>query len=72
MNALLDPRVQLAFAENMGYAPTVTNCTLPEELDARIGFTQDELSRIKPVDADYIFENDGEWLEKWNKEFIAE
>ena len=72
MNALLDPRVQLAFAENMGYAPTVVNCELPQELNDRIGFTEDELSRTKPADAVYIYENDSVWLEKWNKEFIAQ
>lgn len=72
MNALLDPRVQLAFAENMGYAPTVVNCELPQELSDRIGFTEDELSRTKPADAVYIYENDSVWLEKWNKEFIAQ
>lgn len=72
MNALLDPRVQMAFAEHMGYAPTVDNCQLPQELNDTIGFTQDELERTKPVDAEYIYENDGVWLEKWNKEFIAQ
>src|SRR5690606_17335485 len=32
LNAMLDPRAQLAFAETMGYAPTIVNAGLPAAL----------------------------------------
>jgi putative spermidine/putrescine transport system substrate-binding protein len=72
LNALLDPRAQEGFAKNMGYAPTITNCELPSELSETIGFDDDEISRVKAVDPNYIAENDASWKNKWDREFIAE
>ena len=70
VQALLDPRVQEGFANEMKYAPTVTNCTLTDEVQEAISFTEEEQQRIKMVPPEYVLENDNVWLERWNKEFL--
>lgn len=70
VQALLDPRVQEGFANEMKYAPTVNNCTLTPEVQENISFTAQEQERIKMVPSSYVFDNDGVWLERWNKEFL--
>ncbi|USQ77830.1 ABC transporter substrate-binding protein [Ornithinimicrobium cryptoxanthini] len=70
LNGLLDPEGQTQFAENMGYAPTVTETTLGDERAEAVDFTPDEQSRIQPLDISYIAENDADWGDLWQQEFI--
>jgi len=69
MNAMLDPRAQRAFAEVMGYAPTVRNAGLPPELQQAVGFTGAELDRLVQVDFDLLMKHKSELLDYWNKDF---
>lgn len=71
MNALLEPAGQVHFAEAMGYAPTVRNASLPPELQASVGFTEQELSRIRPYNLKALATQRGACLDFWNKEFKA-
>lgn len=71
LNALLEPDAQAGFAEKMGYAPTVKDANLPKDLQETIAFTEEELKRIKPLDLNYVAQNDPRWKEKWDKEFIG-
>ncbi|MBS0244617.1 MAG: hypothetical protein JSS20_20795, partial [Proteobacteria bacterium] len=38
------------------------------ELNARIGFTPDEVKKLVDIDADYLNKNDVELKEWWDKE----
>lgn len=69
LNAMLDPKAQRAFAETMGYAPTVSNAGLPPELQQAVGFSGPELDRLVQVDFDLLMKNKGALLDFWNKEF---
>ncbi|MFF7058569.1 ABC transporter substrate-binding protein [Achromobacter spanius] len=70
LNAMLDPQGQIGFAEKMGYAPTVTNASLPENLK-RVGFTEAEVKLLKAYDLKGLTEGKADMLEFWNKEFKA-
>jgi putative spermidine/putrescine transport system substrate-binding protein len=70
LNAMLDPQGQIAFAEKMGYAPTVTNATLPEPLK-RVGFSEAEVKLLHAYDLKGLTEKKADILEFWNKEFKA-
>ena len=67
--AMLDPRAQIAFAEKMGYVPTVSNAQLRAELDKQINFTEAEKERMLKPDYGYIIANQSSMLEMWNKTF---
>jgi putative spermidine/putrescine transport system substrate-binding protein len=69
LNAMLDPRAQLAFAQTMGYAPTVTNAALPPSLQQAVGFSAAELQRIVAVDFALVMKHKSEMLEFWTKDF---
>ncbi|AOB31537.1 ABC transporter substrate-binding protein [Bordetella sp. H567] len=69
LNAMLDPRAQRAFAETMGYAPTVSNAALPPELQQAVGFSGAELERIVPVDFALVMKHKGQMLDFWNRDF---
>jgi putative spermidine/putrescine transport system substrate-binding protein len=71
LNAMLDPRSQHAFAESMGYAPTITNANLPPSLQQAVGFSGKELERIVPVDFAMLMKHKTEMLDFWNKDFRA-
>ena len=71
MNAMLDQKGQAGFAEKMGYAPTVDNAQLSDELKSTIDFTEDEAARIKAPDLKYIAENNAKWKEKFEKEILS-
>lgn len=68
-NALLDPQGQQQFARAMGYAPTVRNAGLPPDLQARVGFTEEELKRIHRYDLKVLYETKNACLDFWNKSF---
>src|SRR5690606_6201474 len=69
LNALLEPSAQRYFAEHMGYAPTVKNAGLSEELLERVGFTDEELGRIKNYDVSNLNATMSTCVDFWNKEF---
>lgn len=69
LNAMLDPRAQLAFGATMGYAPTVKNAHLPPDLQATVGFTDAEISRLAHLDYATIAAQKPGLLDYWNKDF---
>lgn len=69
LNAILDPSVQRAFAETMGYASTTQNAGLSPELQRAVGFSGPEMARLVPVDLDVLMKNKSGMLDFWNKEF---
>jgi putative spermidine/putrescine transport system substrate-binding protein len=69
LNAMLDPAAQRAFAETMGYAPTIRNAGLPPSLQQAVGFTNNELERLIPVDFEVLMKNKTAMLDFWNKDF---
>ena len=69
LNAMLDPRAQLGFADRMGYVPTVTDAALPPDLMAQIGFSPEDQARFKTYDYEYVATNAQAMLDFWNKEF---
>ena len=71
LNALLDQRPQIGFAEVMGYAPAVGGIQLPEKIRNSIGFSEEEMKRIKPIDLVYVGKNDAKWKEQWDKKIIS-
>jgi putative spermidine/putrescine transport system substrate-binding protein len=71
LNAMLNPAAQRAFAESMGYAPTIQNAALPPELQRAVGFSAAEMERMVTVDLDLLTKNKNGILDFWNKEFRA-
>jgi putative spermidine/putrescine transport system substrate-binding protein len=69
LNAALDARAQIAFADRMGYAPTVTDARLPPELAAEISLTPEQQAKLRTPDYDYIARNQSALIDFWNKEF---
>lgn len=69
LNAMLDPRAQIGFAETMGYAPTVKNANLPPSLQQSVGFTPAELDRMVKLDYARFTADKPALLDFWNKEF---
>jgi putative spermidine/putrescine transport system substrate-binding protein len=69
MDALLDPLAQKAFAERLGYLPTVDNGEINPELQALIGFSEAEQNRLWQPDLDFIMQNQASLLDTWNRVF---
>jgi putative spermidine/putrescine transport system substrate-binding protein len=69
LDALLDPRPQMDFAKNMGYAPTVDDVTLEPSLAARVMFEPEVQSSFILQDQDYLAKADAGLQEWWNKVF---
>ena len=69
LNAVLDPAPQAKFAEMMGYAPTVSNVTLPPELARRVTYTPEQQAAFLKQDHEYLATNDAALQEWWNKTF---
>jgi putative spermidine/putrescine transport system substrate-binding protein len=69
LNALLEPKAQLGFAQDLGYAPTISNAGLPPELQQSVGFSSAELDKLVQVDFDVLMKNKQALLDFWNKEF---
>lgn len=72
LNAMLDPAGQVEFASKMGYVPTVSNAELSEDVQNTIAFSEEELSRIYPIDLEYITEHYADWKEKFDREFASQ
>jgi len=71
LDAMLQPQAQTAFADRMGYLPTVTDATLPPEIAQQISLTEAEQARLRAPDYDYLLRAHGEILDFWNKQFKA-
>lgn len=71
LNAMLDPKAQIAFADKMGYVPTVKDAKLPAELSQQINLTEAERSRLLQPDYAYATQKNSEILDFWNKQFKA-
>jgi len=71
LNAMMAPPAQENFAVDMGYNPTVTNAKVADDLQKRIGFTDDEKKRLVDLDYGYMGKNDVAFQDWWNKSFKA-
>lgn len=71
LNAMLDSKAQIAFADKMGYVPTVKDASLPPELAQQINLTEAERARLLQPDYDYGMKNNAQILDFWNKQFKA-
>jgi putative spermidine/putrescine transport system substrate-binding protein len=69
LNAMLDPRAQVRFAERMFFAPTVEDASVDAELMKNIGFTEAQQAKFNAPDFDYMAKNTSQLLDFWNKEF---
>ncbi|MGB9366081.1 MAG: extracellular solute-binding protein [Xanthobacteraceae bacterium] len=69
MDAMLEKSAQENFAIDMGYNPTVTNAVVAPQLKERIGFTNEEESRLVDLDYAYLAKNDAALKEWWDKVF---
>jgi putative spermidine/putrescine transport system substrate-binding protein len=71
MNAMLEKQAQENFAVDMAYNPTVTNATVADDLKKRIGFSAEEVKRLKDLDYAFLAKNDAAMKEWWDKVFKA-
>ncbi|HJQ55590.1 MAG TPA: extracellular solute-binding protein [Vineibacter sp.] len=69
LNAMLEPSAQEGFAVDMGYNPTVKNAKVASDVQQRIGFTEEEVKRLKDLDYGYLSKNDTAFKEWWDKTF---
>lgn len=71
LNAMLDPKAQIAFAAKMGYVPTVKDAKLPEDLAKQISLTEAQQAKLHPLDYGYMQQQQAALTDFWNKEFKA-
>lgn len=71
LDAMLDPKSQIGFAERMGFAPTVTSAKLPPELEARVTLSEADRAKLLKPDYGYLMRSQPEVLDFWNKQFKA-
>jgi putative spermidine/putrescine transport system substrate-binding protein len=71
LNAMLDPGAQVAFAQRMGYVPTVRDAVLPDDIAKQISLTEAQQANLKSLDYAYMQRETGSNLDFWNKEFKA-
>ena len=69
LNAVLEPKPQEDFIEDMGYSPTVANVNPSGAMAKRIGFTPEEMKRLLVQDYEYLAKNDSQLREWWDKVF---
>lgn len=71
LNASLEPQAQVAFAQKMGYAPTVSNAQLPPELAQKLTFSAEEQAKLKSPDYGYVAKESQNLKQWWDREFLA-
>lgn len=71
LDAMLDARAQLGFADKMGYGPTVTNAQLPADLLGAISFTPEQQKAFRTPDYAYQAGQAAAMLDFWEKQFKA-
>ncbi|TCT10269.1 ABC transporter substrate-binding protein [Paralcaligenes ureilyticus] len=69
INATLEPKAQIAFAQHMGYIPPMTANVLPAKLAERVAIPDSEIKNVKIRDYDYLLKNDSQLQNWWNKVF---
>ena len=69
LDAMLDPKAQIAFADKMGYVPTVSDAVLPEDIAKQVSLSESDRARLLKPDYKYHTERMPRTLEFWNKEF---
>ncbi len=69
LNAMLDPKAQIAFADKMGYVPTVTDAPLPEDLAKQVSLSEADRAKLLKPDYKYQAERMQRTLDFWNKQF---
>ncbi|MDB5374612.1 MAG: extracellular solute-binding protein [Belnapia sp.] len=69
LDAMLDPRAALGFAERMGFLPTTADTPLPAALAAEIGLTPAQQAALRVPDFDYLARSNTATLDFWNREF---
>jgi putative spermidine/putrescine transport system substrate-binding protein len=69
LNAMLDPKAQIAFADKMGYVPTVTDAALPEDLAKQVSLSEADRAKLLRPDYKYYAERSPRTLDFWNKQF---
>jgi len=69
LDAMLAASAQEGFAVDMGYNPTVTDAKVPDDVQKRIGFTDEEKKRLVDLDYGYMAKNDAAFQDWWNKSF---
>lgn len=69
LDAMMESGAQENFAIDMGYNPTVTNAKVAPELNQRIGFTPEEVSKLVDLDYAFMTERDVEMKDWWDKTF---
>jgi putative spermidine/putrescine transport system substrate-binding protein len=69
LNAMLDPKAQIAFADKMGYLPTVSDAVLPEDIAKQVSLSEADRARLLKPDYKYLTERSQRTLDFWNKQF---
>jgi putative spermidine/putrescine transport system substrate-binding protein len=69
LNAMLDPAAQIAFADKMGYVPTVKDAVLPDDLAKQVSLAEAERARLLKTDYAYTMARTNQTLDFWNKQF---
>lgn len=69
INAMLEEAPQVAFAEQMGYAPTNSEVELDPALAALVDYTPEQREGFLLPDLDYLVKVDSELQDWWEKEF---
>jgi putative spermidine/putrescine transport system substrate-binding protein len=69
LDAMLDAKAQLGFADKMGYGPTVTNAQLSPDLVSGISFTEAQQKAFRTPDYAYQAAQLPALLDFWNKSF---
>jgi putative spermidine/putrescine transport system substrate-binding protein len=69
LDAMLDPKAQVAFADRMGYVPTVSDAVLPEDIARQVSLSEADRARLLKPDYKYQMERSQRTLDFWNKEF---
>jgi putative spermidine/putrescine transport system substrate-binding protein len=69
LEAMLDAKARIAFADKMGYVPTVSDAVLPEDLAKQVSLTEEDRARLLKPDYKYLTERSQRTLDFWNKDF---
>ncbi|WP_417804122.1 ABC transporter substrate-binding protein [Thalassospira lucentensis] len=71
LNVMLDPEMQLKFADAMGYLPTVSNAPISDEMREKLGFTDAQRDAFVAPDFEYIAANLQDTITWWNQTYKA-
>jgi len=69
LDAMLDPKAQAAFADKMGYVPTVSDAVLPEDIATQVSLSEVDRAKLLKPDYKYLTERSQRTFDFWNKQF---